>query len=118
MTSILLTATEILTYLPEGIFGLIIILLVIAIRELWQKINKKEDSIAILNREHTKQMAAKDQLYKEALEHVLLGLKESNEIVHKITMNISTMNKPLREDIADHDKRIYTLVTEIKSLIK
>jgi len=49
---------------------------------------------------------------------VLEGLKESNEIVHKVTTNIGEMTKPVREDIMDHDQKVYKLMTEIKSTIQ
>lgn len=116
--TILLAAVEIAAYLPEGIFGLVIILLISAIVALWKKLDKKDEEVAKINAEHKIQLNEKDLLYKAALDHVLEGLKEANEIVHKITNNISTMNKPVRDDINEHDKRMYTLMTEVKSLIQ
>jgi predicted Holliday junction resolvase-like endonuclease len=117
MNTLIIAFTQIATYIPEGIFGLIIVLLIAAIVALWKKLENKDKEIKEINAEHKAHINEKDALYKEALNHVLEGLKESNQIVHKITENISQMSKPIREDIIDHDKRVFSLITEIKATI-
>lgn len=111
-------AIDIATYLPEGIFGLIIVLLLGAVVALWKKLDERDKEIKNLHLEYRQQLNAKDIILQDSLTRVLEGLKESNEIVHKVTTNIGEMTKPVREDIMDHDQKVYKLMTEIKSTIQ
>jgi ABC-type siderophore export system fused ATPase/permease subunit len=111
LASVLLVASEVLSYLPEGIFGLIIILLIYAVVTLWKNREKREEYF-------NERLDKKDELYKDALEQVLEGLKESNQVVSRITTAVADSNKPIYTEIIEHDKKMSAMLLEVKIIVE